>query len=89
MGSFCNGDMHMEKKQPVDILKSTEMMVYLTARQAVAEDAALKELLSSYQTKAAMLVASHGCSADMPTEEAVREFIRKEKEEFGEMIARV
>ena len=57
MGSFCNGDMHMEKKQPVDILKSTEMMVYLTARQAVAEDAALKELLSSYQTKAAMLVA--------------------------------
>ena len=43
----------MEKKQPVDILKSTEMMVYLTARQAVAEDAALKELLSSYQTKAA------------------------------------
>lgn len=57
MGSFCNGDMHMEKKQPVDILKSPEMMVYLTARQAVAEDAALKELLSSYQTKAAMLVA--------------------------------
>lgn len=47
----------MEKKQPVDILKSTEMMVYLTARQAVAEDVALKELLSSYQTKAAMLVA--------------------------------
>ena len=36
-----------------------------------------------------MLVASHGCSADMPTEDAVREFIRKEKEEFGEMIARV
>ena len=47
----------MEKKQPVDILKSPEMMVYLAARQAVAEDAALKELLSSYQTKAAMLVA--------------------------------
>ena len=47
----------MEKKQPVGILKSTEMMVYLTARQAVAEDAALKELLSAYQTKAAMLVA--------------------------------
>lgn len=31
--------------------------MYLAARQAVAEDAALKELLSSYQTKAAMLVA--------------------------------
>lgn len=39
--------------------------------------------------EAVMLVASHGCSADMPTEEAVREFIKKEKEEFGERVARV
>ena len=36
----------------------------------------------------AMLVASHGCSADMPSEDAVRQFIQKEKEEYGEMIAR-
>lgn len=37
---------------------------------------------------AAMLVASHSCSADMPTVEAIKEFIKKEKEEYGEMIAR-
>ena len=37
---------------------------------------------------AAMLVASHACSQDMPSVEAVKEFIRKEKEEYGEMIAR-
>lgn len=37
---------------------------------------------------AAMLVASHACSQDMPTVEAVKEFIKKEKEEYGEMIAR-
>ena len=37
---------------------------------------------------AAMLVASHACSQDMPTKEAVKEFIKKEKEEYGEMIAR-
>lgn len=37
---------------------------------------------------AAMLVASHACSQDMPSVEAVKEFIKKEKEEFGEMIAR-
>ena len=38
---------------------------------------------------AAMLVASHACSQDMPTADEVREFIKKEKEEYGEMIARV
>ena len=37
---------------------------------------------------AAMLVASHACSQDMPSVNAVKEFIRKEKEEYGEMIAR-
>ncbi len=37
---------------------------------------------------AAMLVASHACSQDMPTVSAVKEFIKKEKEEYGEMIAR-
>lgn len=37
---------------------------------------------------AAMLVASHACSEDMPTVDAVQEFIRKEKEEYGEMVVR-
>ena len=37
---------------------------------------------------ASMLVASHACSQDMPTVEQVKEFIKKEKEEYGEMIAR-
>ena len=37
---------------------------------------------------AAMLVASHACSQDMPTVDAVKEFIKKEKEEYGEMVAR-
>ena len=37
---------------------------------------------------ASMLVASHACSEDMPSVEQVKEFIRKEKEEYGEMVAR-
>ena len=37
---------------------------------------------------ASMLIASHACSQDMPTVEAVKDFIKKEKEEYGEMIAR-
>ena len=49
----------------------------------------IMDCLEMGSAEAAMLVASHGCSADMPTEEAVREFIKKEKEEYGEMIARV
>lgn len=38
---------------------------------------------------AAMLVSSHSCSEAMPKVEEVREFIRKEKEEYGEMVVRV
>ncbi|OKY54383.1 5-dehydro-2-deoxygluconokinase [Megasphaera cerevisiae] len=38
---------------------------------------------------AAMLIASHACSQDMPDTTAVKAFIKKEKEEYGEMIARV
>jgi 5-dehydro-2-deoxygluconokinase len=37
---------------------------------------------------AAMLVASHSCSQDMPTVEAIRSFIKEEKEEYGDMVAR-
>lgn len=49
----------------------------------------IMECLEMGSAEAAMLVASHGCSADMPSEESVREFIRKRKEVYGEMIARV
>ena len=37
---------------------------------------------------ASLLIASHACSQDMPTVDAIRDFIQKEKEEYGEMIAR-
>lgn len=37
---------------------------------------------------AAMLVASHACSQDMPTAEKLLDFIKCEKAEYGELIAR-
>lgn len=37
---------------------------------------------------ASMLVSAHSCSDAMPQAEEIREFIRKKKEEFGEMVAR-
>ena len=38
--------------------------------------------------EASMMVRSNNCSEDLPTTEEVRDFIRREKEEFGEMVAR-
>lgn len=38
---------------------------------------------------ASMLVASHSCSDAMPTVEEIKEFIRKSKEEYGEMVAKL
>ena len=38
---------------------------------------------------AALLVASHACSQDMPNVQQVEEFIAAEKAEYGEMVARV
>ena len=39
--------------------------------------------------EASMMVKSNNCSDDLPTTEEVKEFIRKEEAEYGEMIARV
>ena len=38
--------------------------------------------------EASMMVKSHSCSEELPTTEQVREFIKEEKEKYGEMIAR-
>jgi 5-dehydro-2-deoxygluconokinase len=46
------------------------------------------DCLEMGSAEAAMLVASHACSADMPSVDAVKEFITKCKEEYGEMVAR-
>ena len=39
--------------------------------------------------EASMMVRSNNCSDDLPGPEAVKAFIKEEKEQFGEMIARV
>lgn len=48
----------------------------------------MMDCLEYGSASAAMLVASHGCSADMPVLEAIHRFIKEEKELYGEMIAR-
>ena len=48
----------------------------------------LIDCLEMGSAEAAMLVASHACSADMPDLAALEEFIARSKKEYGEMVVR-
>lgn len=50
---------------------------------------ALPDALEMGSASAAMLVASHACSRDMPTEDALTAFIDKEKAQYGNMVTRL
>jgi len=48
----------------------------------------IMDALEFGSASAAMLVASHACSQDMPTEETIRSFIAEKKKIYGELVAR-
>lgn len=86
-----DGESYSIKPFPVKLLKSfgggdgyASAFLY-----GLFEGFEMIDALEFGSASAAMLVASHACSQDMPSVEQVKEFIRKEKEEYGEMIARV
>lgn len=86
-----DGESYSIKPFPVKLLKSfgggdgyASAFLY-----ALFEGYEIIDALEFGSASAAMLVASHACSQDMPSAEQVKEFIKKEKEEYGEMIARV
>ena len=85
-----DGESYSIKPFPVKLLKSfgggdgyASAFLY-----GLFEGFDMMDALEFGSASAAMLVASHACSQDMPTVDAVKEFIRKEKEEYGEMVAR-
>lgn len=85
-----DGESYSIKPFPVKLLKSfgggdgyASAFLY-----GVFEGWEIIDALEFGSASAAMLVASHACSQDMPSVDAVKEFIKKEKEEYGEMIAR-
>ncbi len=85
-----DGESYSIKPFPVKLLKSfgggdgyASAFLY-----GLLEGYDIMDALEFGSASAAMLVASHACSQDMPTVEQVKEFIKKEKEEYGEMIAR-
>ncbi len=47
----------------------------------------LPEALEMGSASAAMLVASHACSRDMPSEAALKQFILEEKSKYGDMVS--
>ena len=53
---------------------------------ALMAGCSLPDALERGSASAAMLVASHACSKDMPTEAALDAFIREEKAKFGSVI---
>lgn len=86
-----DGESYSIKPFPVKLLKSfgggdgyASAFLY-----GIFEGWEIIDALEFGSASAAMLVASHACSQDMPSVDAVKEFIKKEKEEYGELIARV
>lgn len=85
-----DGQSYRIKPFPVKLLKSfgggdayASAFIY-----GLMEGWEVMDALEFGSASAAMLVASHSCSEDMPLVESVKEFIKQKKEEYGEMIAR-
>ena len=86
-----DGESYSIKPFPVKLLKSfgggdgyASAFLY-----GIFEGWKIIDALEFGSASAAMLVASHACSQDMPTVDAVKKFIADEKAEYGDMIARV
>ena len=86
-----DGKSYSIKPFPVKLLKSfgggdgyTSAFLY-----SLFEGKEIIDCLEFGSAAAAMLVASHACSQDMPNVQKVEEFIAAEKAEYGEMVARV
>ncbi|MGN2338055.1 5-dehydro-2-deoxygluconokinase [Clostridium cagae] len=85
-----DGKSYKIKPFPVKLLKSfgggdayASAFIY-----GILEEWDIMDALEFGSASAAMLVASHSCSQDMPTVKAINEFIKEKKEQYGEMIAR-
>ncbi|NFT07165.1 MULTISPECIES: 5-dehydro-2-deoxygluconokinase [Clostridium] len=85
-----DGKSYKIKPFPVKLLKSfgggdayASAFIY-----GILEEWDIMDALEFGSASAAMLVASHSCSEDMPTVKQINEFIKEKKKQYGEMIAR-
>lgn len=54
--------------------------------RALIDGCSVPQALEYGSASASMLISAHSCSAAMPTLEAVEQFIKEEKEKYGEMV---
>lgn len=87
----ASGENYRVRPFPVKFMKSTGGGdAYSSALlHGLLRGWALKDCLEFGSASASMLVGSHSCSADMPTEDAIKEFILAGKKEHGEMVERI
>lgn len=89
--AYTDDDRHYSIKPfPVKLLKSFGggdgyASAFLTG---LLEGKEIMDCLEMGSASAAMLVASHACSENMPTMAELMKFIRDIKQEYGEMVAR-
>ncbi len=55
--------------------------------RAMIDGCSVPQALEYGSASASMLISAHSCSAAMPTLQEVEQFIREEKEKYGEMVA--
>lgn len=86
----CDGKSFTIKPFPVKALKSfgggdgyASAFLY-----GLFEGLDIMDCLELGSASASLLVASHGCSADMPSIEKIRSFISDCKKQYGDMVAR-
>jgi len=86
----CDGQKYNIKSFPVKAFKSFgggdgygSAFLY-----GLFEGKEIIDCLELGSASASMLVSAHGCSEFMPTVEELEKFIKDEKQEFGDMIAR-
>jgi len=83
-----DGERFLVRPFPIQPIKSTGGGdVYGSAfLYGMLEGWPLAQCLEFGSASASMVIASPSCSEDMPTAQAIREFIDKEKAQYGEMI---
>ena len=69
-----------------DVGKAIEMTELACSAPSLLMGKPLNEALEMGSASAAMLVASHACSRDMPTEDALMTFIAEKKKTCGEVV---
>ena len=86
----CDGKKYSVKPFPIDCLKSFGGGDGYAAGflYGLFNGWEIFDCLEFGSAEASMMVASHSCSDDLPDPSKVKEFIKEEKEKYGEMIAR-